>query len=435
MTRSNTSGSFRIFAFLTVVALLSGCASFAPPVHFDAVGEIRSFNAALIQDSPAQAAGKFRKMQKDLMSFNRGVNHVFYRFVRQTGLPARFSGPATSRVTLHGDFHVGNMGAYSSGGKVVVDLIDFDDSMQGPILLDVYRCASSLYIAARTDEMRANVVQSFVSSYMDTMGKIAAGDLSPDMVLDSRSEFALVGSLIHEAESYDQENFFTDFARCQMQEGKRVFGICDRYRKAPEGMAQALMQSYRACPVEGFTIQDAVVENGSGIGSAGSVKVLVLLRMASGDAADDVILEFKQEGVPAGMMFAAEQVAQQGQRVLDGESIMQTVKPKFIGIAKLDDKDFFVSELAAQYQELQWDKLVGFSQMTEAARLAGLLLAKGHARSTRESGAVAKEMAPLLGGNEKQFLSEVMQFCISYETFLRKAYEQFTRKLTSDPLL
>jgi uncharacterized protein (DUF2252 family) len=377
------------------------------------------------------------------MSFNRGINHVFYRFVKSDGLPATWMGPASRQVWLHGDFHVENLGAYrAANGDMVVDLMDFDDSFQGPLLLDIYRGASSLYLAAASDLTRRKLVKAFVDSYLATMQDIASGEISSGIVMDENVPFELVRKMIGEAATADKKEFYSEFARTRMQEGRRVFAYSQDLEKAPEGMAQTLLASYLSQKGHGipftqavYSIQDAVVDKGSGVGSAGAFKVRILVRGPTEDPSDDMILEFKAQSPPPGGMFAVRRYTQQGQRVLDGQKTMQSVCPAHIGAASFGGQDFFVSELAPHYGELQWKKLQGQSQMKEAASLAGMLLAKGHARSTGDSGAVAADIVERVAPSRKKFFDDVFAFCARYGEYISKGYEEFCRELIISPVL
>ena len=424
-----------------LLLFFGGCSPLGSSQNLDVVGEIRAFNESLIAQSPSQAATKFRKMQKDLVAFNRGLNHVFYRYVRSVGLQDRWLGSESRRVILHGDFHVENLGAYQNAdGRVVVDLMDFDDSFQGPALLDIYRCASSLFLAAHTDPMRERLVKAFVKSYVDTMENIAVKKMSADLVLDENSSCALVRKLIEDARNSDKATFYAGFARCKWTGGKRVFCYSSDYEQAPMAVVQELMQSYLAGrganDATGFyRVLDAVVEKGSGVGSAGAFKVRVLVSGPTDDPNDDVLLEFKQEIATEGEPFAVGHYVDQGLRVLQGERTMQTLCPAQIGTARQGGRDFFVTELSAVYAELRWKDLVGSRAMEDAATIAGMLLAKGHARSSRDSGAVAAEIAQLLGPRREEFFQEVLGFSTRYEMFLKNGYERFSRHLTVNPLL
>ena len=416
-----------------------GCASSGGSQKPDCLGEIRTFNQGLIQKSPSQAATKFRKMQRSIQAFNRGLNHLFYRYAQSVGLPDSWLGPNSGQILLHGDYHVENIGSYKNAeGKIVVDLIDFDDSFQGPALLDIYRCASSLYLIASSDYNRERLVKAFVDAYADTMQKIAGKEMSADLVLDENSEFGLVRTLIQEASAADVPRFFTDFARIRVEEGKRVFVVSQDYERAPEDLAKALMRSYlqgRSVSGREYDIQDAVIERGSGVGSAGTFKVRVLVQGPTTDPSDDILLEFKEEIAPAGQMFCSRQYSDQGQRVWNGQRVMQTTVPPALGAARLGKKQFFVSELGPFYQELEWNKLVGPTQMREAATLAGVLLAKGHARSDAGRGVVALEISGLIENDRAKFLNDVRRFCEGYDAFLKKGYERFSQELTVSPLL
>ncbi len=437
-------GFRRTAAAVSGAMVMVGCSALIPGAPPDALHEIRSYHAPLIRQSPSRVATKFQKMQKDLLSFNRGVNPLFYRYVQGKGLPEKWLGTKSRGVVLHGDCHAENIGAYASAsGAMVVDLVDFDDSFRGPYLLDLYRAASSLYLSAKTDAMRERVLRSFVESYARTMQDIASGKSNSDIVLDASSRFDLARELVRQASSPDLTWFYSDLLRTRVRGGKREFIASSDYVSPREGISSRLMRSYLQAQSransdfspEAFAVLDAVIEQGSGIGSAGSYKVLVIVQGPTQDPGDDVILEFKSEGPPAGQAFADQTYEDQGLRVLRGERVMQTRNAAYIGSARMEGRDFFVSAITPYYQELSWKTLVGIKPMSEAAAMAGLLLAKGHARTDAQPYATAKEIASLLSGNTDALYDELIRFSKEYAAYLQEGFKSFCKELTLSPVL
>ncbi len=85
--------------------------------------------------------------------------------------------PQSGLITqLCGDAHVHNLGSYAApDGRVIFDLNDFDETIQGPFEWDVKRMAASLVLAGRTagdsDRQCRDAVLQFVERYRVWMGK------------------------------------------------------------------------------------------------------------------------------------------------------------------------------------------------------------------------------------------------------------------------
>src|ERR1700684_2606000 len=79
--------------------------------------------------------------------------------------------PQSGLITqLCGDAHVHNLGSYAApDGRVIFDLNDFDETIQGPFEWDVKRMAASLILAGRTagdnDRQCRDAVLQFVERY------------------------------------------------------------------------------------------------------------------------------------------------------------------------------------------------------------------------------------------------------------------------------
>lgn len=96
----------------------------------------KQFNSDI---SPSWLALKFAKMEASPFIFYRGSDQLFFLDWSYNGALESF-GNSTTRVWIQGDMHVENMGSFmNSGGDVVYEANDFDESLVGPYQLDVWR--------------------------------------------------------------------------------------------------------------------------------------------------------------------------------------------------------------------------------------------------------------------------------------------------------
>ncbi len=171
--------------------------------------------------------------------------------------------------------------------------------------------------------------------------------------------------------------------------------------------------------IDRFRLQD-VVFKGVGIGSLGTFCALALLTDAEGAR---LVLQIK-EAQSSVLLWRGQNgpFANEGQRVVTGQRIMQTVSDIFLGwTADRTGRHFYVRRMKdARIGGVgEW---IGAHARTAQARLCGLALARAHARSG--------DPAAISGyiGKDDAFVDAITDFATAYADQIRSDFDQFARK-------
>jgi len=323
------------------------------------------------------------------------------------------------RVQLCGDAHLSNFGGYASPDRTMVfDLNDFDETIPGPWEWDVKRLVASLEIAGRDKGLarseRRSIVKGTARSYRQGMRQFAAmtnmalwysrmdadaiqqrwgGDVS---VADSRAFQRRV------RKAMGKDSLSAAAKLTQLVNGERrmvsdpplIVPIVDlldeEQRLALERTVKGALRTYsrtlsgdRRHLLEQFTYVD-MARKVVGVGSVGTRSWIVLLRGLDGD--DLLMLQMKEARESVLAPYAgASRYSNQGQRVFEGQRLMQASSDIFLGWHRgpgIDgtDRDFYIRQL--------WDwKLSGdpaqasLETLAVNGQLCGWTLARAHARS------------------------------------------------------
>src|SRR5262249_42771643 len=125
--------------------------------------------------SQASRADKYALMGDSVTNFYRATNYLFWADHANSPLLAPFGGVKETRIWLHGDCHVENIGAISNNqGQVVYALDDFDDALIGDYQLCLGRLATSLILPLRENSGfspndEENLLNALSSSYLNTL--------------------------------------------------------------------------------------------------------------------------------------------------------------------------------------------------------------------------------------------------------------------------
>jgi uncharacterized protein (DUF2252 family) len=323
------------------------------------------------------------------------------------------------RAQLCGDAHLLNFGGFASPERALVfDVNDFDETLPGPWEWDVKRLAASIEVAGRDTAMkpgdRRAAVEATVRQYREALRSFAG--LTELGVWYSRLDGeALVALARAELGPKQAPNMEASLAKARSKDSMKAFSklttivngqaritadpplivpLRDLVNKEQDArMEHDLHQLFRAYRrslqadrrhlLEQYRIVD-IARKVVGVGSVGT-RCWVLLLMGRSDA-DPVFLQVKEAQDSVLAPYAGKsRVSNQGQRVVEGQRVMQSASDIFLGWLRtvgLDNRqrDFYVRQL--------WDGKVSVDPafLTPAVlavygRICGWTLARAHARS------------------------------------------------------
>jgi len=379
------------------------------------------------------------------------------------------STPATGMIVQAcGDAHLSNFGLFGSPERrLVFDVNDFDETLPAPWEWDVKRLAASLEVAARengfSDKDRRKIVLASAARYRQVMRQLSGeGNLGVwytqvdidefrtrfDSLLKQRQRKALDKGLA-KARTRDSMQELTKLT--QIEDGKpqivpdppvivplrdllgELAGAVDIGKELRDlvGKYRRTLQPDRRVLLEQFEFTD-IARKVVGVGSVGTRCWIVL--MLGRDESDPLFLQVKEAEESVLARFAgASKYDNQGERVVNGQRLMQASSDIFLGwqrFAGLDGKlrDFYVRQLR------DWKFSVDIAAMVPRGlrlygELCGLTLARAHARSGDEIA-----IAAYLGGSDV-FENAIADFSAAYADQNERDYQAFTTAIASGRLV
>ena len=323
-------------------------------------------------------------------------------------------------VQACGDAHLSNFGLFASPEReLLFDINDFDETHPGPWEWDVKRLAASLAIAGRNNgfsaKQRAGVVRTAVGGY-----RLAMIEFAPMRDLDVWYSHlrvqeglprlrALLGK-----RSLEQAEAVVEKARTKdsLQAFDRLTHVVDGQRRivseppllvpveelltSPEqaetfrGSIHTLLRTYRRSLVsdrrhllEGFRFSD-LARKVVGVGSVGT-RAWILLLLGRDDE-DPLFLQAKEAQASVLAPYVGKgRYANQGQRVVEGQRLMQAVSDIFLGWERftgLDGiaRDFYLRQLR-DWKGSWAPEVMDPQAMGLYGRMCAWTLARAHARS------------------------------------------------------
>jgi uncharacterized protein (DUF2252 family) len=367
------------------------------------------------------------------------------------------------RVQLCGDAHLSNFGAFEAPDRsLVFDINDFDETLPGPFEWDVKRLAASFAVAGLANGFDEASIQSAVREtvreYRRAIREFAAmrGLDVWYARLDMAQLTAWLETKLHER---DLKNWRKGIAKAEHKDSLRALaklseevGGRRRIRSEPpllvpmdelaEGVdtaeiLQGLVGAYRATLARdrahlaaGYRYVD-VARKVVGVGSVGTRAWIILF--LGRDDGDPLFLQAKEAEPSVLEPFAgASEYGHHGQRVVEGQRLMQAASDIFLGWVTahgIDGRphDFYVRQL--------WDGKASVNvealdpvQMGHYGSLCGWTLARAHARSGDRI-AIASYL-----GRGTVFDEAIVNFAKAYAAQNQKDFERFAQAVAAGEL-
>jgi uncharacterized protein (DUF2252 family) len=322
------------------------------------------------------------------------------------------------RTQLCGDAHLLNFGAFAAPDRTLVfDINDFDETLPGPFEWDVKRLVASFAIAGRdrgfTAEQRAVVNTAAVEAYREAMQRFASmSDL--DLWYARTPVDALVERFAVTATPKQLKRATRNVAKARAKDNLRAFGKLtetvdgatrirsdppvvvatrdlfapdqrDRLEAAIHGMLRGYARTLdhdRQRLLDRYRYVDSA-RKVVGVGSVGTRAWIALLL----DRADaPLFLQLKEAEASVLEPFAgASGFASHGQRVVEGQRLLQSASDILLGWLRSPDvdghdRDYYVRQLWDGKGSVRVD-LMDETALAAYARACGATLARAHARA------------------------------------------------------
>ncbi len=369
----------------------------------------------------------------------------------------------TSRLVAQicGDAHLSNFGVFATPErKLLFSVNDFDETLPGPWEWDVKRLTASLEVAAQENEFtraqRRRIVIAAARRYREAMRTFAGMtnlnlwyiradlDLVRKEFLPRMSELSRrhVATALEKARTRDSMRAFSKL--CGEVDGRvriiadpplimplshllpgeedrasfeaRAHELIDQYRSTLQRDRQLLFGRYQLADMARKVV---------GVGSVGTRCWIFLFQDREGS--DPLFLQLKEARPSVLATFTgASEYDNQGQRVVEGQRLMQAVSDIFLGWMRAENwldgqrHDFYLRQLWDWKFSLDVDAMKP-SGMQLYGELCAWTLARAHARSG-DAIAIAAYL-----GNSDVFERAIAEFATSYADQNLRDYETFTK--------
>ena len=316
-------------------------------------------------------------------------------------------------VQVCGDAHLANFGLYASPERqLVFDINDFDETLAGPWEWDIKRLAASFIIAARHNGIKekegCKATERVVRTYRKAMAEFAGmrttdiwyAMLDEDKFHDTAEKEGRKGEaklITNEAQSKDSRHALEQLTeavdgqyriRHEPPSLVPLRELTDELsRKRLQALVESAFENYQhsvADDIKQLLARFSPVDIALKVVGVGSVGTRCLILLLEGrDRNDPLFLQIKQANRSVLEEYLKPSpYKNRGQRVVEGQRLMQTVSDVFLGWndSASPDSDFYWRQLRDWKGSVDVEN-INAGDLAYLARLCGWTLARAHARS------------------------------------------------------
>lgn len=378
--------------------------------------------------------------------YQRILESPFTHFRGAAGIMANDLGhrkSTTLNIQICGDCHLMNFGGFATPERnIIFDINDFDETAIAPWEWDLKRLAASFTIAASHKALSKSkckeIAKIVVASYTKNMRKYAKMSALQVWYEDIRFEDMIKSSNDNLSKKLDQKRLEKASERTPHEkefekmtevrdgkarildnppliyhlEGSRQEDFMHRAENAFLRYKESLPDD-RKVLLENYKIQDVAVKV-VGVGSVGTWCGIILLLSDSGDP---LFLQFKEAYESVVTPFTAKsEYVHHGQRVVNGQRLMQSASDIFLGWTTDDSgRNYYIRQMRdAKIKPVI--ETMNFKNLVHYAKSCGWALAQAHARTGK-----AAAIAGYIGKSDK-FKKAIGRFSQVYSRQNNKDY-------------
>lgn len=355
-------------------------------------------------------------------------------------------------VQLCGDAHLLNFGFYASPERTLLfDIVDFDETYPGPFEWDLKRLLTSLVLVLQSRGVEAEDCEraaiAVAQHYRTTIEWLAGlplmqmwgARINLDEVVEGSGSPSFRKHLRDvTAAARERDTLHAAERLCHRDSmGRLLFNhqppTLQRFDSLPEEMrcslsadqwSREMMESYQASTpshiqqlLSYFQWRDWALK---AVGVA-SVGTRCSIGLWVGPHEEDVLILQCKQALPSVLQPADSPGAwkHQGQRVVEGQRLMQTHSDPFLGWATNPRGDDLIWRHFRDWKGSVKLQDLGRKGITDYGRLCAWVLAKAHARSSK-----ASPIAAWIGG-DPAFEQAMASFALSYSETVVRDYKRF----------
>ena len=375
---------------------------------------------------------KFHNMCENAFRFFRGTCHIFYQ-----DLLVDQEFPLSPTTWISGDLHIENFGSYKGDNSLVYfDMNDFDEAMLAPMLLDIVRMITSIYVAFDTFEISEkeidDAVLSFLMHFTTTLKEGRARYIERQTATGIVKKFLSVVSERRQAEVL-RERTVCKGNKIMLVKGK------GKQLKLNSDLRNELIENFGAwmesnpVPLKGYKIMD-VSFRVAGTGSIGAERYLFLIHRVD-DHKRYKFIDMKQ-AVSSSLLPFINSIQpvwkSEADRIVSIKKRMQNISPGLLSTSFFNGNSYVMEEMQASKDKINFELIDhDYKKLCAVLKDMAIITASSYLTSSgRQGSAIADELISFAERDDWQ--EWVISYAREYKNKVATDYAEFKNILLGE---
>lgn len=399
--------------------------------------------------SPQMKQMKYDKMSASPFTFFRATNHLFWQKYTNDERLKQFSN--NNQTWIQGDMHVYNFGMFHNhDGDIVYDLNDFDETIIADYQYDLWRFATSVLLACRSEtefseKKEKDIIEKFAKEYRKAARKIIKGEKKEkEFVTKKNSSTELKEELKRCAKKESRKKMLNKWTN--NVEGKRRFDMSkDKLKRISVDKRNEIenelenyistLQFIGDVSQNHFNIKDIAERQFSGLGSFGVPRYYILIEGDDSKVDDDILLDVKWQSKPTAYKFMHESFKEnynkmfenEGQRYVKSYIDMIKYNDPYLGWLHLSDGYYAVREISPYKSYVPVEELTKKKEYKKMMKYWAQIISSSHLFSTDSFD--RNQFLKLTKGKKKEFTDLIYEVASEFAIEIEKEWQLFRATL------
>ncbi|MDQ6901990.1 MAG: DUF2252 domain-containing protein [Bacteroidota bacterium] len=374
---------------------------------------------------PELAQLKYKLMSENAFRFFRGTCHIFYE-----DLHAANNFPMSPVSWLCGDLHVENFGSYKGDNRLVYfDLNDFDEAILGPLLWDVVRMTTSIFLAFDslriTDKQALEAVSIFLEYFTNTLFEGNARYIEP------QTATGIVKKFLNVVSERTQKELIGERAR--MVKGTlRLDKSKDKHLKINKALKKELIENFipwmrsNNAPPNDYNVLDVCFRI-AGTGSVGVERYLFLIQKVK-DLKKFMLIDMKEATSSSLLPYIQQtqpQWASEAERIISVQKRMQNISPAQLSVNLFHDRSYVMQEMQPIKDRINFQLIQNdFKKICCVMDDMAVIAASSYLSSSgRQGSSIADDLIKFAGN--KEWHNAVIDYSLGYSHKVKTDFDNY----------
>ena len=374
---------------------------------------------------PELAQLKYKLMSENAFRFFRGTCHIFYE-----DLHAANNFPMSPVSWLCGDLHVENFGSYKGDNRLVYfDLNDFDEAILGPLLWDVVRMTTSIFLAFDslqiTDKQALEAVSIFLEYFTNTLFEGNARYIEP------QTATGIVKKFLNVVSERTQKELIGERARI-VKGTLRLDKSKDKHLKINKALKKELIENFipwmrsNNAPPNDYNVLDVCFRI-AGTGSVGVERYLFLIQKVK-DLKKFMLIDMKEATSSSLLPYIQQsqpQWASEAERIISVQKRMQNISPAQLSVNLFHDRSYVMQEMQPIKDRINFQLIQNdFKKICCVMDDMAVIAASSYLNSSgRQGSSIADDLIKF--AENKEWHNAVIDYSLGYSRKVKTDFDNY----------